>query len=213
MRCKASAYESGSQPHLESFCAGITIIDFYNLGQQPPSMTINGGATVTLAKCTFKDNSANIRNDTSEYFASEEAMIAQRQGTIIRLKDCRFPVSNVAVRLTSDLTSENQTYGEVLVISDPYDDALIVSYIDEYGDYSDNASSTVDAATVPSARKGIDSTSAWFQRVKNVRFHFAYSLTTFTDVLSVHPPRHSCYLAMCCGVRSHGISAVMSSKS
>jgi hypothetical protein len=184
MRSQALANQSESQPHLESFCAGITIIDFYNLGQ-PPSMTVNGGATVTLAKCTFKANSANIRNDTSEYFASEEAMIAQQQDTIIRLKDCRFPVSNVAVQLTSDLTAVNQTSGEVLVISDPYDDALIVSHIGDFEDYFDNVtdSSTVDAATVPAARKGIDSTSAWFQRVKKVRFHFAFRLTTFTDVL------------------------------
>jgi hypothetical protein len=58
--------------HLESFCAGITITDFFSYVQYP--MTVNGGATVTLAECTFIDNVAAIRNDTSEYFEFEEVL-------------------------------------------------------------------------------------------------------------------------------------------
>jgi hypothetical protein len=165
--------------HLESFCAGMTILAFDSLFLAP--MTVNGGATVTLAECIFIANSETvaISNDTSKYFDFEWASIAQPQDTIILLQNCSFPDSYYAVELTVDLTSENQTAGEVLVISDPYDDDLIVQHEVIYEDYENgNISnhSTGNASTAPADRRGISSTSAWFQRVQKVRLRFAYHL-------------------------------------
>jgi hypothetical protein len=160
----------------------MTVIKFYNF-MQPPVMTVNGGATVTLAECDFIDNTSGIRNDTSEYFASEQATIAQSRDTIIRLQDCTFPDADYAVDLSTDLTSENQPSGEVLVISDPYDDNLTVRHIVVYEDFYDNVTvySTVDASTGPAERRGIDSTSTWLQRVKKVCHHFASPVATLND--------------------------------
>jgi hypothetical protein len=153
-------------------------------------MTVNGGATVTLEGCVFIDNRAAIRNDTSEYFEFEEATIAQPQDTVIRLYDCNFLHTGHAVGLTADLTSENQTYGEALVIDGPYEDYLIVSHTtiyehDDHGNVTEYVTErhTVDAATVPAARRGIDRTSAWFQRVQQVRLHCACPLATFISIL------------------------------
>jgi hypothetical protein len=148
-------------------------------------MTVNGGATVTLEDCVFSDNLVAIRNDTSEYFEFEEATIAQPQDTIIRLQHCTFLDSYYAVELTANLSSENQPYGEVLVISDPHDDKLIVSYQviyenDDYGGYTEN--STSNEWTVPAKRRGIGSTSSWFQRVQKVRLLFTSPIATFIDI-------------------------------
>jgi hypothetical protein len=178
--------------HLHICCAGVSVTDFY--GFQQPAMTVNGGATVTLEECVFIDNLAAIRNETAEYFEFEVAAIAQRQDTIIRLQNCEFGDGFFAVELITDLTSENSPYSEVLVISDPYDDGLKVSHKVKEDDYDFNNSteySTVDALTVPAARRGIESTSPWFQRVQKVRLHSASPLVAFIGVAVALPARHS----------------------
>jgi hypothetical protein len=156
----------------------MAVFAFSSFFQAP--VTVNGGATVTLAECVFIANTETaISNDTSHYFDFEWATIAQPQDTVIFLQNCSFPDSYYAVTLAIHLTSENRTSGKALVISDPYDDDLIVGHRVLHGDdVNGNTTehSTGNASTAPADRRGINSTCAWFQRVQKVRLHFAYHL-------------------------------------
>jgi hypothetical protein len=194
----------------------MTITEFER--SQPPVMTVNGGATVTLAECIFVDNIHAISNDTSQYFEFEEATISQPLDTIIRFQNCVFRDTSIPVSLVTDIASGEHPGGDVLVISDPFDQGVAVHHRFMEEDWEiDRDNWTVyygvDAKTVPTARTGIDNTSAWFQEVQKVRFHFASHWCIKHGGSNAPSHRHSWYFAMFCIVRFHCESVVMSSVS
>jgi hypothetical protein len=174
---------------------GATIADFYAF---LPSMLVYRGATVTLTECSFSEYSYALSNDNSLFNDSELELdyMLQTQDTIIRFKRCEFPDNMYAAQLVTDLRSGYHPDGAVLVISEPYNDGLEVNHIEVIESANDVAFgnetviSTINAATVPAERKGINSKSSWFQGVQKVRCHFASRLTTSSEVAEMHPPRH-----------------------
>jgi hypothetical protein len=153
-----------------------------------PAMTVSGGATVNLEECSFIDTYTAIGNFTEPDFDIEEAPIAQPQESIIRLHQCDFRENDYDIILdTFDTYQMSAVHpnGEALVVSDPYDAGLKVTYSHVEGDYDwpvKRENSTGHASTVPADRRGIDSTSAWFQWVQKVRFHLL--------LFRPHPVRH-----------------------
>jgi hypothetical protein len=183
------------------------------------TMLVNGGATVTLAKCIFGYNDAAISNDTRQYFEFEEETIAQPLDTIIRIQHCQFLHSySYPVVLVTDMTSGADLGSEALVISDPLDSGVVVLHTFMVDDevIEPNLSLSyiaVDAATVPAARRGIDNTSAWFQEVQKVRSHSSFPLDVLSRVTVTHPLRHSWFFATFCVAWYHCSSEMTSSVS
>jgi hypothetical protein len=198
--------------HPSNCYAGSTITKF--LVSYQPAMMVSGGATVNLAECSFNDALCAIGNWTSPLFAIEEAPIAQPQNTIIRLHRCEFSENTFDIQLVSYLMSTVNSDGEAVAVSDPHDDRVNVTYTFLESDSAPakeiSVNSTGRASTVPAERRGIDSTSTWFQWVQKVRFHFAPSRATSSIVPINHPPKHSwCFVAYC-DVRCLCIRFVMS---
>jgi hypothetical protein len=179
--------------HLSICYAGLIIAEF--AVSQQPAMLVNGGATVNLVECDLVESACAIGNFTLPLFDIEEAPIAQPKDTIIRLNRCVFRGNLYDIQLGTYLMSEVNPDGVALVVDDPSDDSLKVTYsffeTDFYFPIEKSKNSTGNASTVPADRKGINSTSAWFQWVQKVRFHCATSQATSSIVPITHPPTHS----------------------
>jgi hypothetical protein len=140
-----------------------------------PAMTVSGGATVNLEECSLIDTNTAIGNFTQPAFDIEEVPIAQPKATVISLHECEFRDNDYDIHLATYLMSVINPDGEALVVSDPFDDGLKITYSIKDLDYdwpteaTDN--NTGNVSTVPADRRGINSTSAWFQWAQQVRFH------------------------------------------
>jgi hypothetical protein len=127
------------------------------------------GATVTLVRCTFADNTITGTHYNSAVLsvnAVKNVPDAQMQDTIVRLDQCSF-TRNYAWNLL--VVNERDTmYDQYSAVIYSDDADLEVLYVSESGKKKvQRFAEQLSAA--PAGRQGITSTSVWLWRAQQVR--------------------------------------------
>jgi hypothetical protein len=156
-------------------CAGLTVFDF----PFSEPILIADGATVTFVRCSFTCNS-EAHSDRlgaaliAAFGGTEAGPATSRQATSISLQQCTFKNNSAgyAVR-TQDLPSVTAIYSDDATLK------IVKISSSSTSEYSQPSAQPLSA--VPAGRVRINCSSAWLQRVQQVRSSSAPSPTPLTS--------------------------------